>query len=153
VASIGHNWRIIDDVLCPVSESAHEGFALVLRMREILSWFPRCHFIIENPRGMLRKMAIMSDLCRSTVTFCKYGETRMKPTDLWMSFLFTFKPPCKNGDPCHERAPRGARTGTQGLKGAYLRAMLPRAFCADVVAQVTDLLDVERRIHDGKTQK
>ena len=51
----------------------------------------------------------------------------MKPTDLWGHFPagLTFNPMCKNGDPCHERAPRGAKTGTQGISGAAERAVVP----------------------------
>jgi hypothetical protein len=42
---------------------------------------------------------------------------------------------CKNGNPdCHhERAPRGSRTGTQGLKNAYERGILPTELCQDIV--------------------
>ena len=32
---------------------------------------------------------------------------------------------CRNGDSCHDAAPRGSRTGTQGLKGAKTRSMVP----------------------------
>lgn len=32
---------------------------------------------------------------------------------------------CKNGDKCHESAPRGSKTGTQGLKNAKLRGIIP----------------------------
>ena len=74
----------------------------------------------------MRKMGALRGLERRTVTYCQYGEPRMKPTDLWGGF-----PPglefrrCRNGDPCHEAAPRGAKTGTQGIKGAALRAEIP----------------------------
>jgi site-specific DNA-cytosine methylase len=83
-------------------------------------------FIIENPRGMLRKQSIMAELPRRTVTYCQYGDTRMKPTDLW-GYARAWQPrkPCSNGDSCHEAAPRGSRTGTQGIKGAKLKSMIP----------------------------
>ena len=56
-------------------------------------------------------------LPRYTVTYCQYGDNRMKPTDIWTNHPCPkFKPPCKNGDPCHVSAPRGSQTGTQGLK-------------------------------------
>lgn len=44
-----------------------------------------------------------------------------------------FKPPCKNGEPCHTRAPRGAKTGAQGLKGKVERARIPKQFCEHIV--------------------
>lgn len=43
------------------------------------------------------------------------------------------KPPCKNGDPCHERAPRGSRHGLQGIKGADNRAVYPKELCEHIV--------------------
>lgn len=40
-------------------------------------------YFIENPRGGMRKMSFVQDLPRYTVTYCQYGEERMKPTDIW----------------------------------------------------------------------
>lgn len=82
----------------------------------------------------MRKMDFMSGLPRYTVTYCKYGDTRMKPTDIWTNHPNPdFLPMCHNGDPCHERAPRGAKTGTQGLKGSMERSVIPRALCEHIV--------------------
>ena len=65
---------------------------------------------------------------------CKYGEKRMKPTDIFTNHPDPrFIPPCKNGDPCHERAPRGSRTGTQGIDGSKDRARIPAALCNHIV--------------------
>lgn len=92
------------------------------------------YYFIENPRGGMRKMDFMRDLPRHTVTYCQYGDTRMKPTDIWTNHPNPkFKPACKNGDPCHVSAPRGARTGTQGLKGARERAVIPVQLCEHIV--------------------
>lgn len=94
---------------------------------------PRFYFI-ENPRGGMRKMVWMQGLPRYTVTYCQYGENRMKPTDIWTNHPApNFKPPCKNGDPCHISAPRGARTGTQGIKGAKDRSIIPSQLCEHIV--------------------
>ena len=91
-------------------------------------------FFIEHPRGGMRKMAFVKDLPRYTVTYCQYGESRMKPTDIWTNHPSPeFKPPCKNGDLCHIAAPRGARTGTQGIKGARDRAKIPPLLCEHIV--------------------
>lgn len=91
-------------------------------------------YFIENPRGGMRKMAWMQGLPRYTVTYCQYGEERMKPTDIWTNHPAPdFKPPCKNGDPCHVPAPRGSRTGTQGLKGSKERAVIPAQLCEHIV--------------------
>lgn len=92
------------------------------------------YWFIENPRGALRKMDFMKGLPRYTVTYCKYGEKRMKPTDIWTNHPDPkFKPPCRNGDKCHVSAPRGATTGTQGIKGSIDRARIPEEFCRHIV--------------------
>lgn len=103
----------------------------VLRLIEELK--PKYYFI-ENPRGAMRKMAWIQELPRYTVTYCKYGEKRMKPTDIWTNHPNPeFKPACKNGDPCHESAPRGSKTGTQGLKGSKERGVIPTELCKHIV--------------------
>ena len=92
------------------------------------------YFFIENPRGGLRKMQFMKNIPRYTVTYCQYGDTRMKPTDIWTNHLSpNFKPMCKNGDNCHISAPRGSKTGTQGLKNSIERAIIPVELCEHIV--------------------
>lgn len=79
-------------------------------------------------------MDFMQGLPRYTVTYCQYGDTRMKPTDIWTNHPNPkFKKPCKNGDKCHEAAPRGSRTGTQGLKDKKERAIIPKQLCEHIV--------------------
>lgn len=130
VASIGTHWGGGFRVYEPKTDTARLGIALAKKCLEIISWFPEAIWGIENPRGVLRKMSFMPNDKRRTITFCQYGDDRMKPTDIWSNLDGWFThPPCKNGDPCHVRAPRGAKTGTQGLNGAYERAVYPRAFC------------------------
>lgn len=103
----------------------------VLRLIRELN--PKFYFI-ENPRGGMRKMIWIRDLPRYTVTYCQYGDKRMKPTDIWTNHPNPkFKPMCKNGDSCHESAPRGSRTGTQGLKGAKERSVIPAELCEHIV--------------------
>lgn len=92
------------------------------------------YWFIENPRGGLRKMEFMRDLPRYTVTYCQYGDSRMKPTDIWTNHPNpNFKPPCNNGDPCHVSAPRGSRTGTQGIIGHKDRSRIPTQLCQHIV--------------------
>lgn len=99
-------------------------------------------YFIENPRGGMRKMEWMQEFPRYTVTYCQYGEKRQKPTDIWTNHPNPkFKPPCKNGDPCHERAPRGARTGTQGIKGSIDRSRIPKELCEHIVDICEEVID------------
>ena len=104
---------------------------------------PKAWFV-ENPVGMLRKMPFILKLMedtggrRHTVTYCQYGERRQKPTDIFTNHPDPqFRPPCRRGDKCHDAAPRGSRTGTQGLKGKALRAKLPKELC-DHVAHICE---------------
>lgn len=139
VAAISHHRRRQPDGnLAPVSEYAQqcdETNEHVLELIENLKQLnPDLVYFIENPRGGFRKMWFVKGLPRHTVTYCQYGDTRMKPTDIWTNHLDPqFKPPCKNGDPCHERAPRGARTGTQGIKGHKDRSRIPEQLCEHIV--------------------
>lgn len=103
----------------------------VLRLIEELN---PIYYFIENPRGGMRKMDFMQKLSRYTVTYCQYGDTRMKPTDIWTNHPKpNFKPICKNGAPCHVSAPRGSRTGTQGIKGSVDRSKIPVELCDHIV--------------------
>lgn len=80
----------------------------------------------------------MSKLPRYTVTYCQYGDNRMKPTDIWTNHPNPkFKPMCKNGAPCHESAPRGSKTGTQGLKCKIDRSRIPKELC-DHIASISE---------------
>ena len=131
VASIGKYWY---PDKAPRNDKAVSALAIVSRTVNLINALKKRAFIIENPRGMMRTLSFMWGFERRTVTYCQYGETRMKPTDLWGGFPsnLVLKPPCKNGDPCHVRASRGARTGTQGIKGADKRAMVPYKLSLDV---------------------
>lgn len=139
VASIGKNWNFDNT---PKTDSARLGIKLAQKTIEIIQYFqklnPNMVWFIENPRGKLRKMDFMQDFTRHTVTYCQYGDTRMKPTDIWTnSKTWIPKPMCKNGDKCHISAPRGSKTGTQGLKGAYDRSKNPAELCREILLSIT----------------
>ena len=120
-----------------------------------------CIYYIENPRAMLRKMPYMQEMNRATVWYCKYGDIRAKPTDIFSNNIYdTFnpkgwkpRPMCKNfkynketGEiidrHCHhESARRGAKTGTQGLKGNYERSKVPKELCEEILTQTLERTD------------
>ena len=131
VASIGRHWV---SPTVPRTDQALEAMVLVGKTRELLEALsPRFGFVIENPRGMLRKLDVLAGLPRYTVTYCQYGDDRMKPTDLWSTVEGWFPlPACKSGDACHVSAPRGSRTGTQGLDDSVLRSMVPFGLGAEI---------------------
>lgn len=130
VMQIGKNWTREHE---PKTDKAKLSQALVSRTLDMVLWLRPKFWVIENPRAKLRKLPMMQHYERHTVTYCKYGETRMKPTDLWGRFppSLTLHPPCVNGDSCHVRAPRGSRTGTQGMDRAE-SARIPYALALDV---------------------
>lgn len=135
VAAISkHRRREQNGNLAPISEYAEMCDRVNKHVLELIKELQPKYWFIENPRGAMRVMDFMQGLPRYTVTYCKYGERRMKPTDIWTNHPKPkFIPPCRNGDKCHEAAPRGARTGTQGLKGAKERARIPQALCEHIV--------------------
>ena len=126
----------------PKSEFAKESDRLMGMVLSCISYFD-CIYYIENPRGMLRKMNFMKGLDRVTVSYCKYGDNRMKPTDIWSNNIINLfningwnpRPMCFNGNTnCHhESAPRGSKTGTQGLSGNYDRSIIPNQLCEEII--------------------
>lgn len=120
--------------LTPISDYAQRCDAINEHLIALIKELNPKYFFIENPVGGLRKMNFMQDLPRYTVTYCQYGDRRQKPTDIWTNHPNPeFKPPCKRGSPCHEAAPRGARTGTQSLKNKIEKARIPCELCEHIV--------------------
>ena len=123
VASIGRHWTSDKE---PKTTQAIESLKLVEFTLNLIRELDPYAWLMENPRGMLRKQEVMKALTHRQITYCAYGDTRMKPTDLWGDVPnWIARSACKNGESCHEAAPRGSRTGTQGLKGAKTRSMVP----------------------------
>tara|TARA_R100001463_G_scaffold1958_3_gene8381 strand:+ start:12 stop:647 length:636 start_codon:yes stop_codon:yes gene_type:complete len=144
VASIGKHWNKDHT---PKTEQAKLGVKVVNKTIEIIEMFQPDYFFVENPRGKLRKLGLFNGIAeRTTVTYCQYGDTRMKPTDIWTNYLknvfnpngWNPKPICKNGDSCHIAAPRGSQTGTQGLKGNYLRSKVPYELCKEILLSINE---------------
>lgn len=116
IAAISHHRKknVETGSLDPVSDFAKLSDELVKHTLELIKELKPKYWFIENPRGGMRKMDFMQGLPRYTVTYCQYG------------------------DPCHEKAPRGSKTGTQGLKGAVQRSVIPEELClhiADICMQ------------------
>jgi len=139
VASIGKHWNKDNT---PKSENAMLGVEFVQKTIDIIKELQPTYWFIENPRGKLRKLDVINGLndmwypyvYRYTVTYCQYGDSRMKPTDIWTNNPYWEpRPMCKNGDKCHVSAPRGSQTGTQGLKGNYERSKLPDELCQEIL--------------------
>lgn len=135
IAAISHHRRRnpVTGNLDPVSDYAKKCDQVDQHCLELIKKLNPKVFIIENPRGGMRKMTWMQEFNRQTTTYCQYGFDYMKPTDFWSNVDLKLKPPCHNGDPCHQAAPRGSRTGLQGLKGTDVRSLYPQALCEHFV--------------------
>lgn len=135
IAAISHHReREESGNLAPKSDYAKLSDDVNANLLRLISDLDPTYYFIENPRGGMRKMTFMADLPRYTVTYCQYGDTRMKPTDIWTNHPDpAFKPMCKNGAPCHVAAPRGSKTGTQGLKNSVERSRIPNELCEHIV--------------------
>ena len=148
VASIGHHWNKNHT---PKSKEAIKGMEILSKTLEIVDWFPKAIYYIENPRGKMRRK--IKGIDRRTITYCSYGDLRMKPTDIWSNnFKDMFnldgwnpKPICFNGNKkCnHESAPRGSKTGTQGLKGNYERSKIPYNLCKEIIESTNKKINKE----------
>ena len=127
----------------PLSDFALKSDKIVQKTIDIIKHLNPNKWYIENPRGLLRKQKFMMGLPRTTVWYCRYGDTRAKPTDIWTNNLYSLLNPngwqprseCFNGNTnCHhEAAPRGSQTGTQGLKGNYNRSKIPNELCIEIL--------------------
>jgi hypothetical protein len=138
VASMGHHWGGGYRNYEPKTEAAKMSQELVAHTLSLIRELnPSKGWLMENPRGMLRKLPVVEGFPRRTVSYCTYGDSRMKPTDLWGEVPgWTHREPCKNGQGCHEAAPRGSKTGTQGLKGAKDRSRVPYELGKEILGAI-----------------
>jgi len=153
VASIGKHWNKDHT---PKTKEALLGVKIVQKTLDIINYFlkinPNLKYYIENPRGKLRKLQVINNYERTTVTYCSYGDIAMKPTDIWSNNIknllnpngWTSKPICKSykydkdgnviNQHCHhEMARRGSVSGTQGKKGNYNRSKIPVLLCKEII--------------------
>ena len=162
VASCGKHWNppAPDGTRTPKSEAAELGVALVKQTLRIIEWLQPDFFWIENPVGILRKLPLLNHLQHVKITYCRYGEKRMKPTDLWGKWPSSWSPrpectqrsnrvgtmmhdgkeyvPDEKGNACHVAGRRGSKTGTQGLKGNALRSIVAHELSDEVAQSVLD---------------
>lgn len=119
--------------LDPISDKAKFSDDMNRHVRDLMAQMNPKIIIFENPMGAFRKMDFIKDLILNTTTYCNYGFTYRKQTDFLSNIDLHLKPPCKNGDSCHEKAPRGARTGLQAIKDPALKAIYPPELCRHIV--------------------
>lgn len=147
LAAISRHRRKEDGILRPISEYARKCdrvdvncMRLLRDLRPLVAW-------AENPLAGMRKAEWIQWAPRYTVSYCQYlqdvpfEQRRMKLTDIWTNVPNPpLKPPCKYGDPCHPRTPRGSKMGTQGLSPVE-RSMIPDELCEHVVEITEDYIE------------
>lgn len=100
---------------------------MILIIEELLKLNPSLLFYIENPRGMLRHTGLLDHFIRHTVTYCQYGETRMKPTDIWTNDkLWIPRKACQTTDKCHT-------TRTDDINSTAMKAVVPAELCMEIL--------------------
>jgi hypothetical protein len=138
----------------PKNDKCLHGIAIAKKTIEIIKQLNPKFFIIENPRGMMRKQDFIQEFKRNTVTYCQYGFEYQKATDLWNNLTnWNPKPMCSPKSPCHIRSPRGTRKGVQGIEparrpafhadfsfaidrkggAATQRAVIPKQLCEEIL--------------------
>lgn len=141
VASLWKYWeKNSEGILVPKHPSVHEAINLIKHaLNLILELKPTNGWLMENPRGILRKQDFIQPYRRRTVTYCQYGDNRMKPTDIFGHLpKWNARPMCNNGDTCHEASPAGTNYGGTGkLKNAKLRSMIPYELSKEILEVVT----------------
>ena len=135
-----------------LSDFAKKSDLMVKRVLNIIKELDPKKWYIENPRGMLRVQSFMKGLPKTTVWYCKYGDTRAKPTDIWSNNIYSLFNPkgwipreeCFNGnDKCHhDKQPRGYAAkkatgalakGTQGLIDNYESSKIPKELSLEIL--------------------
>jgi len=129
----------------PKSDYAIKCDRVNVNMWKIIDYY-KCSYFVENPRGMFRKMDFVKGRQRATISYCKYGDIRMKPTDIFTNALDRWNPKsmCKNfkyddqgnviDRHCHHQtARRGAKSGTQGLKNSFERSKIPKELIIEIL--------------------
>lgn len=128
-----HRVKEADGNLRPITEYAKFCDKVNAHVIELIKELDPTYFFIENPRGGLCNMNFMKGIPKHLVTYCQYGYPYMKPTHIFTNYPNPEFKHCKNGDSCHESAPRGSRNGVQGVKGSKDRSRIPDTLCDYIV--------------------
>lgn len=117
---------------------------IVKKTIDIINYLKPKHFIIENPVGLLRHMKVMEPLnqYKHTVSYCKYGTSYQKNTDIWTNKKF--KPClCRKGNRCKNSRLTGThsitvqkgrnKNYTPGTPNIYDRYKVPHRLVSELL--------------------
>jgi hypothetical protein len=88
-----------DESGAPNTDDARESVALVFHTLGLIRALSPDHWFLENPQGHLRRFLGHPT---AEVTYCQYGTSYMKPTDLWGDHPPMTYRRCRPSDDCHE---------------------------------------------------
>lgn len=122
----------MDEDVQPKTDFAKTSLELVEKTLDLVGEIDPDFWFLENPRGGMRR--VMREKSwglgepTGTVSWCQYGSNRQKMTDLWGRHPehMVYRR-CIRGESCHASAPRGSKTGTQGMNSSVRRAAIPYA--------------------------
>lgn len=116
--------------------------------------------VIDTDERTLVSISNGQKVYRKTVSYCRYGDVREKPTDIWTNaWWWEPIPMCKtrgngtveidgvlwrldnDGKPCHHAAPRGSQTGTQGMDSYKNKSRIPLQIFEDIFEQYSEKVD------------
>lgn len=149
--------------IAPKNDEARYYSRLVEHTMQLIRDLAPSYWVMENPSGMMKRLPVLADVERREISYCRYGMTYMKPTTLWGGFPPSLKlhPVCQTrknkanprqgqevidpetgwvfvtnerGEPCHEKAERGAKTGIQRLNDYAKKSLIPRGLSLAVAA-------------------
>jgi len=136
VAALSHHRIKVNSRFMPKSERAARMDAGNAYLIEHLLPEITPVFLIENPRGIMRHKHFVKGLHRHTVTYCQYGDSSMKPTDIFTNVYlpYPFKPACSAGGACHIPSKKGATIkGSTQWRSKKDRGRIPQELCEEIV--------------------
>ena len=121
IAACSRHWFPYEEGGGPRSDLARESIELVAHVEKLVKEINPTFHLMENPRGMMRKKIRMPDYSFPQACFGTVGQ---KYTDFWGNLPWEFVVPRVFK---WEPAPRGSKTGTQGIPKGPLRSLIPFA--------------------------
>jgi hypothetical protein len=108
-------------------KSGHR-FSEEIMLKKINRCFDRRHVVVRQSEMMADLVLNECAGVRHTITYCQYGDTRMKPTDIWTNVgWWQPKTACNNGDTCRGAARRENRH-TRHRRGGGTQSYSPQVF-------------------------
>ena len=136
IASCHHHWTKQGE---PKHKGTIDSMRIVFWCLDAVDYLNPKYWILENPRGMLRKILGKPSI---TTFFASWGELHYKPTDLWGKI----PPKIQFPKPVNwEKAPRGSiGKGSERLNNSEDRAKIPYKLSESLCIAIEKELGVDK---------